>query len=204
MYRLATDPGTFVRNRLNPLYTRTAIEGVTGRDNFGRPRTALEQLTDAAQTVVPISFRSDKERTMWESFLGALGITNRRFTAETQVRKFVKDFNAKEGKPPKVQMMEESEYHQLVRALENDDLTKAESELAKLDASKTTAQIVAHFRSYPNHPFTGSKAGDHKMLAQLNDEQKKVYMQAQQERKLVADRFRTLMQKHVRTPAKPL
>jgi hypothetical protein len=157
IHRMITDPSTYVRNRLNPIYSRAAVELVTGKDTFGRPRNALEQLQDEAQTIVPISFRSDKERYWWENFVASTGITNRRFTAETQVREFVKTFNEAQGKKPKIQFIAESDYHQLHRALESADFKRSEIELTKLETLKKTANILEYFRNYPKRPFTGTE-----------------------------------------------
>lgn len=196
MWRLATDPSTFVKNRLNPLYSRTALEFITKKDNFGRPRDSLEQLQDLAQTIIPISFRSDKERTLWENFLGALGVVNKRFTAETQVRQFVADFNKSKGNKPAIQIIEESPYLQLRRALENGDTKRADKELTKLETSKSEDIILKYFDNYADRPFAGSKANDEEMLQGLSDAKRKIYTQAQKERQLVSARFDELWRQH--------
>jgi len=196
IWKLMTEPGTYTRNRLNPIYTRAIVEFVTGKDTFGRPRDSLEQLQDEAQTIIPISFRSDKERYWWESFLGAIGITNRRFTAETQVREFVKTFNDAQGKKPQIQFIGESDYHQLHRALESGDLSRAEKELTKLETLKKAPDILEYFRNYPRRPFTGSKANDQKLLESLSQHERKVFTDAIEERKLIASRFLEVWRNH--------
>jgi len=196
IWHLINEPGKYTRNRLNPIYTRAIVEFVTGKDTFGRPRNALEQLQDEAQTIIPISFRSDKERYWWESFLGAIGITNRRFTAETQVREFVKTFNDAQGKKPQIQFIGESDYHQLHRALESADLVRADKELTKLEKLKKAPDILEYFRNYPKRPFTGSKANDQKLLESLSQHERKVFTDAIEERKLIAARFFEVWRKH--------
>jgi len=196
IWHLINEPGKYTRNRLNPIYTRAIVEFVTGKDTFGRPRNALEQLQDEAQTIIPISFRSDKERYWWESFLGAIGITNRRFTAETQVREFVKTFNDAQGKKPQIQFIGESDYHQLHRALESADLVRADKELTKLEKLKKAPDILEYFRNYPKRPFTGSKANDQKLLESLSLHERTIFTDAIEERKLIAARFFEVWRKH--------
>jgi hypothetical protein len=74
---LLTDPRSFVYNRLNPLYGRGAIEAVTGRDAFGRKRTAAEIARDVAKGGVPIAaqgYLRSTPRTLVETFLTSMGV----------------------------------------------------------------------------------------------------------------------------------
>lgn len=50
-----TDPRGFTYNRLNPLLVRTAVEGVTGRDETGKRVTYEKELHDMLRNVLPIS-----------------------------------------------------------------------------------------------------------------------------------------------------
>lgn len=50
-----TDPRQFVYNRLNPLLARSAIEGLTGRDEQGKRVTYEKELHDLLRNVTPIS-----------------------------------------------------------------------------------------------------------------------------------------------------
>jgi hypothetical protein len=51
--QLITNPREFVEHRLNPVTTRPLLEAITGRDTFGRPRRAKDQLQDFAKTWCP-------------------------------------------------------------------------------------------------------------------------------------------------------
>lgn len=53
-WHLFNDPRSFVYHRLNPFTTRPVFEALTGRDDFGRPRKASEQLFDYVKTLVPL------------------------------------------------------------------------------------------------------------------------------------------------------
>lgn len=51
---MLSDPRSYAYYRLNPLLTRSAMEGLTGRDQGGRMRTGAQQLGDLLKNVVPI------------------------------------------------------------------------------------------------------------------------------------------------------
>jgi hypothetical protein len=57
LLHLLTDPRSFAYNRLNPLITKPAIEGILGRDQYGRQRNAVQQLRDIALGAIPIPFQ---------------------------------------------------------------------------------------------------------------------------------------------------
>jgi hypothetical protein len=80
---LIEDPRSFVYYRLNPFYTRTALEALTGRDQFGRKRSVADQLTDVLKNAVPIPLQSltdQRDRELWESLVQSFGLS------ETQYR----------------------------------------------------------------------------------------------------------------------
>ena len=54
IYHLISDPRSFVYHRLNPTFTRPAVEALFGRDQLGRPRSAWEQVKDFVAGVAPI------------------------------------------------------------------------------------------------------------------------------------------------------
>jgi hypothetical protein len=54
IYHLVSDPRSFIYHRLNPFTTRPLIEGITGRDDFGRRKGFGEQTMDLAKTLVPL------------------------------------------------------------------------------------------------------------------------------------------------------
>lgn len=92
----ATDPESFIRYRLNPLYGRAGMEVITGRDEFGRKRTFPQQVEDIAKTPVPISVRgliSGKEQDLSESLFNSMGITEKRDAEDADEKK-------KKAKPP--------------------------------------------------------------------------------------------------------
>lgn len=50
-----TDPRGYIYNRLNPLLVRTAVEGVTGKDEKGKSVTYEKELHDLLRNMLPIS-----------------------------------------------------------------------------------------------------------------------------------------------------
>jgi hypothetical protein len=54
LLHVMSDPRGFVAGRLNPLTTRTAIEGITGRNERGQKVTPADEFEDAARNFVPI------------------------------------------------------------------------------------------------------------------------------------------------------
>jgi hypothetical protein len=57
LLHLVMEPGRFTANRLNPVYGRTALEFMSGRDAFGRKRDLGQQAVDLGSTIIPISLR---------------------------------------------------------------------------------------------------------------------------------------------------
>lgn len=77
VYHLINDPRSFVHWRLNPTVTRTVVEGITGRDMFGRKRSTPQQARDffVAHAPIPVqTFFQGKEVSIVDSALGMLGV----------------------------------------------------------------------------------------------------------------------------------
>jgi N12 class adenine-specific DNA methylase len=74
---LFSDPRGFVYNRLNPLYGKGLVEGLTGRDRFGRQRKFTDLAEDLIKGLAPIPTQGlirDYEARPIESLLSAQGI----------------------------------------------------------------------------------------------------------------------------------
>jgi hypothetical protein len=90
LLHLITNPMNFAYHRLNPVYGRTLIEALTGRNEFGNKRTAVQQVEDFVKQVIPISLRgwvTPKEQTIFESILNAIGIQERRTKATIEAER---------------------------------------------------------------------------------------------------------------------
>lgn len=79
---LIHDPRTFTYHRLNPTVARPIIEGLTGRDSFGRQRDFETQMVDWIKGQVPIPIQGPlwhaEETTLGDSLLQSVGIGSTR------------------------------------------------------------------------------------------------------------------------------
>jgi len=57
LLELASNPNRFIQHRLNPAFTRPVFQWLYGRDEFGRPRGAAQQIEDYAKGAVPIPLK---------------------------------------------------------------------------------------------------------------------------------------------------
>lgn len=189
-----TEPSKFAFNRLNPVYGRTSIEFLTGRDAFGRKRDPLQQLGDLAKTATPISLRSQPEQRLAESLLNAFGMTNKRYSAVKDVYKMAEEYRKEHSiaaTPEVIYDPDNDPLHMLKVALSLDDTSMAVDAYQKIlaDKTKTPLQVAKYFREYPNRAFTGSRMNDMKFRAGLNEEDKKIYNDAVQERRNISRNF---------------
>jgi hypothetical protein len=92
IYHLVSDPRSFVYHRLNPTFTRPAVEALFGRDQLGRPRSAWDQVKDFVAGVAPIPVQGsfDTGKSKLDAFLQAGGVssTKHRSAAERLARKY--------------------------------------------------------------------------------------------------------------------
>lgn len=198
----AFNPRSFAYTRLNPVTTRTMFEAMTGRDQFGRPRSAVDQLKDFASTIVPISGRGllhPREQKLWESFLNAFGVTERRATASDSVFKLADDFKKKHGIQEPGEFIydpEKDPYRGVKLALMFDTPETAAQEIKlALDKGATDwKHISAYFDQYGKKPFTGSKANEKVFWSTLSPDQQKLYESAIRERVKVRENARKAFQ----------
>ena len=85
IWHLMTDPNSFVMHRLNPTLIKPFMELATGKDDFGRRRTAGEQVMDFARGVMPIStqgFLKSGNKDKLGGILSGLGVTRSVYRTE--------------------------------------------------------------------------------------------------------------------------
>jgi hypothetical protein len=200
LLHLITEPGQFAYSRLNPLYGRTSLEFVTGRDFFGRKRSGLEQLQDLASTIVPISLRgvtgvTGQEQAWWESFLNAFGITEHRSAAIDNIYRLVENFKKahKEmpGQPGEfIYDPDKDRYRGIKNALMFSGQADAVKELHKaVDGGMKPDDIKEHFKTYASRPFTGSRKWDSKFLKEMSADNRVIYNDAIKERHELMTKF---------------
>lgn len=194
----AMQPGQFVYTRLNPVFGRTGMEFATGRDYFGRKRSGLEQLKDLGTTIVPISMRgvlNPREQNLWESFLNAFGITERRSTPVETISQLADNFKKAHkirSEPGEfIYDAEKDPFRGIKQAstFSSPETVSTEIERAVKKGDVTTEQIKKHFESYASRPFTGSKKNDQLFYSELSEDNKKIYNDAIQLRREVKTKF---------------
>jgi hypothetical protein len=192
----ATEPGQFTNHRLNPVYGRPLLEFVTGRDYFGRKRSAGDKLKDIAQTPIPISLKgaiSGQEQTLFDSFLNSVGIVAKRDSASSDIAKLAEDWRKKNkvsGEPGEfIYDAEKDKYRPIRLAAERGDVAVVRSEIAKAIAKDgiTENQVYQHFRKMQSHNFSGSRAHEQDFVDSLTADQKNIYADAKKERERIND-----------------
>jgi hypothetical protein len=182
------EPVQFWLNRLNPFVTRPMLEAASGRDYFGRKRDLWQQVQDYVANWVPISARSSRERSMWESIQNSFGLTEKRWSDVDDAFKLAKDWKSKHGIGDRGEFIYDSEkdpLRGLKVALHNQDEAGAVNEIKALirDKTYTADKLNKYFERYANMPFTGSRANDVKFKATLTDDEKKTVNKAAQHKK---------------------
>lgn len=201
LYKLVTEPNAYIRNRLNPIYTRAFIEFLTSRDAFGRTRTKAQQLLDEAKTIIPISLRGfgDKRQQWWESFANSMGIVERQRTAHSDIMRKINDWRKAKGYESAVDFVydpDKDPYSVLTHQLTLGSDKHATAELNSLIQGKSFKEqqkIYDHYRSslVERKFLTGSREHEKEFLSGLSKEDKQLYNDAIQERKQMWQRFQT-------------
>lgn len=81
------DPRSFIYNRLNPAFVRPLIEGLTGRDQFGRIRDWPQTLKDWAVGSLPIAGQghfTKRDYSLWQSILQSMGISSWQYRTDAE------------------------------------------------------------------------------------------------------------------------
>jgi hypothetical protein len=87
LLHLVTDPRGFIYNRLNPLTTRPAVEYLSGRDQFGRQKTVMDQTKDVVKSVAPFAAQKaiqTPDETWLEGLLTSIGLQARNYRTPTE------------------------------------------------------------------------------------------------------------------------
>lgn len=205
LYHLVTDPSGYIRNRLNPIYTRAALEALSGRDAFGRRRTAVQQLADEAKTIVPISARglTDREQRFWESFMNAMGLTERRRSSFSDAMKNVNAWKKKMGYENAGEFVYDADkdpYHPLTQELTFGNDERALAEVNKLVKGKSVKERLKIFDHYQRalgraRYLTGSKEKEAEYVKTLQGEELAQYKDALKERQQMWLRFQRVWNK---------
>lgn len=175
---LLEKPMQFWMHRLNPVFSRTAMEAITGRDEFGRKRSFSQQVWDGVSTMMPIALRSSREKSLWESLANSFGITARRWSDVDDAFTLAKQWKEKHGITEPGEFIydrDKDPLRGLKIALSQSDEGAATKEIKKLLESKQTTfpKLQQHFVRYARMPFTGSMGNDVKWKKTLTADQSK-------------------------------
>ena len=131
--------------------------------------------------------------------MASVGIkTDQAPSPEQRIRDLAKEFNAKKGIEPSAEFYV-GDYQALTQALRIGNKNDAQKALDELLKKKTPSQIITHYMSWANHPFTGQRARETQFRHTLTAEQKTQYDAAVAERKRIGSAAREL----ARTAKKP-
>ena len=199
------DFGRFMHHRLNPLYSRTIIEALTGRDITGKKAGRLDQVKDFANQIVPIQLGgfTRQDQKVWESFLTAMGLSAYRDRPQSDVQKLVGEWLGKSDDPKLKELYElrqkqefgEGPYTALRNAIQTNDANGVKKAYEKLSKAHSDSEITKALMAFSQRPFTGSQKYEREFYNGLSDADKKLYDQALQERRSTFTRFQELLSK---------
>lgn len=205
MLHLAVEPMHFIRNRLNPVITRPVLEAFTGRDEFGRKRTAGQQFSDWLTTAVPISIKGafqGREKSLFESLINSMGLTVRRETADTSIRKKFKKWSddhpeiVRKRPGELVYNPEDDIYRPILLAARANDAEGIRKEIKlAIENDKTKRlkyrDVLDHFKRTATSPMGGSFRIEREFVRSLSADERKTFEESNEERLQI---YRTIRQ----------
>jgi hypothetical protein len=211
-YNLFRDTRQFTYSRLSPIVGRGTIEMLTGRNYRGEKTPALEEAKELATRWIPIGLAAlpgARELTAtghtnpvkwWEQFLGTVGLRVKRASPEYDAYNLADQWRKAQGLPENTGTYPESQYAPLKYALQDNDLTAAQSEWNKL--IQATPALPGHvspsirlqtgFRQSVFHPWTGNATDEVNFINSLPPADKAKVQEANQLRAEVYRRFQAL------------
>lgn len=139
---LFTDPRGFVYNRLNPIYGKAAIEGITGRDQYGRKQSVMQQAKDVLGGGLPIpiqGYRKDSESGPLETVLSSTGIST--FPYKSPAERLARQYSL-DTMPLGEQSKDRKDANQLARHLE-DRLRKKQISAREVAEARKEGKITS-------------------------------------------------------------
>lgn len=184
--KATTDTRNFIMSRLNPVYARTLVEGATGRDYRGVKRDTWGQTKDLLKTAVPIPFSgaTRADQTVWEGFLGSMGLKSNRESPAQYMGRLGDQFKKRLGKASPYEEIYDADadkYLPLRTALQDGDPREAHTALLKLAQTMPEKDIEKSIHTRLTRPFSGSKAHEQIFYKQLSKDDKAIYEAAQAE-----------------------
>lgn len=199
---LFTKPRQFWEVRLNPLYARTALALLSGRDPRGHKFQGMTDFAaDIGKQFVPIHMgaltRDDQK--LWESFVQSIGAQTWRASAVTEIHRVARDWREKKGIKDNTEILPgvDSPYRKARVALEFGDESAFQKAIDDLERQREDANdphprktIESNFKRYYNAPFAGNKRLESDFKASLSARHAKIYKEAEEERAKLYDQFK--------------
>ena len=107
---------------------------------------------------------------------------------EQRISSLAHKFNEKSGFKPTGEFYP-ADWADITGALRRGAVSEARKDYEDLRKKKTDSQIIKHFSSFANHPFTRSRSMENQFFDSLNEEQKQAYQKAVEQRAAVSDAF---------------
>lgn len=144
---------------------------------------------------MPISLRSSRERSIWESLANGFGITARRWSDTDDAFTMAKKWKEKHGVGERGEFIydpDKDPLRPLKIALSHGDDAGAAKEIKALIQSKkyTLKKLDDYFARYARMPFTGSIQNDKKFLATLSEDERKTVQAAKQHKQEINKLYR--------------
>lgn len=201
---LLDDPITFWMNRLNPTFSRFALEAVSHRDQFGRKRSVPEAMLDTVKNIQPIATRFGRERKLWESIMSAFGGTVRRWNDVDKAFKMAQEWKSANNIQQRGEFIYDPEKDPL-RPLKI-ALSYGEPDAVQELVKMTPAEVQKardYFQRYINLPFTGSRDNDVKWMKTLSTDQRQTVEAARLHRQDMGRRFMSALAQYRSLRAHP-
>ena len=201
--RMFTDFGSFMYVRMNPLYTRTAIDILYGRDVQGRRLTPGQKFVKRPlEQFLPIQLggltRDDQK--LWESFVTAMGVQTFRDSPVRDVQQMVSDWKESSSNPrlraqwerQRAEVLAPSDYATLRTALTFDDEMGALKAYRELIAKGKDPRTIEQTLN-PSRPFSGAKNTEQEFINSLTPDQRTMYGRAVEQRKQLYERYKAML-----------
>lgn len=174
----------------------------TGRDPMGRLLRPEEKIPEALRQAVPTPIPSGAAAGFVESAvrgesaekfpgqferqaLASVGVKTDLVPSVTQrMFNLAHKFNREHGVEENAEFYR-FDYRNLTRDLEMGNTHEARADLKELLKKKTLAQVLNYYAQYPLHPFTANRARETQFIQTLNEEQRRAYAQAVQDKRKV-------------------
>ncbi len=197
------DARAFAYSRISPIIGKGTAQYLSGVDYRGQKITPGETTKELLQQPIPISIRGflglgRQSLSGWEQLLSAVGLRVSRYSPANDVFNMAHEWMKNSGDPKTQKRLEiqqhsvfpESEYKSIRNALNDNNMNAAREAYDELLKTKTRLQVYRAL-AHP-HPFTGNATSERQFVNSLDEDQRRIYDQAVNERKKTLNKFRQM------------